>query len=197
VVQTYFQNWLSVYSNQADVALPGNTGLRSPTAEAAVTSSSGDNNGFESNPTYAFAYDASYAEDVDSGTAGSQDCASIDRDRHLFYNYGFTIPSGSTINGIEVRLDSSVDSTSGSPKMCVVLSWEDGYQTDPPKTTANLTTSEQTYTLGSSSDDWGWTWSPEDLSDANFRLEITDIASDTSTDFRLDWVAVRVTYTPP
>ncbi|MCJ7509915.1 MAG: hypothetical protein MUP14_03390 [Dehalococcoidia bacterium] len=108
VLQTYFQSWLSVYSNEANAAVPANTGWRSPTAEAAVTSSSGDNNGFELTPTNAFADGGSYAEDVDSGTASSQDCASTGRDRHRFYDYGFTIPSGQTINGIEVRLDAWV-----------------------------------------------------------------------------------------
>jgi len=198
VLQTYFQSWLSVYSNEANAALPTDTGWRSPTAQAAVTSNSGDNNGFELNPTNAFADGPNYAEDVDSGTFDSQDCDSIFRDRHRFYDYGFTIPSGSTINGIEVRLDAWVYLiTTGDPKMCVVLSWNGGTTWTSAKITPNLTTSEQTYTLGSASDTWGRTWSSGDFSNANFRLRITDIASSTTRNFRLDWVPVRVTYTPP
>lgn len=198
VLQTYFQSWLSVYSNEANAAVPTNTGWRSPTVQAAVTSGSGDNNGFQTNPTNAFADGGSYAEDVDSGTASSQDCASTGRDRHLFYDYGFTIPGGQTINGIEVRLDAWVYLiTTGSPKMCVQLSWDGGTTWTAAKTTANLTTSEQTYTLGSTSDTWGRTWSSTDFSNANFRLRITNIASSTLRNFRLDWVPVRVTYTPP
>ena len=198
VLETYFQSWLSVYSNEANAALPTDAGWRSPTAQAAVTSNSGDNNGFELNPTNAFADGPNYAEDVDSGTFDSQDCDSIFRDRHRFYDYGFTIPSGSTINGIEVRLDAWVYLiTTGDPKMCVVLSWNGGTTWTSAKITPNLTTSEQTYTLGSASDTWGRTWSSGDFSNANFRLRITDIASSTTRNFRLDWVPVRVTYTPP
>jgi hypothetical protein len=34
------------------------------------------------------------------------------------------------------------------------------------------------------------------LSDLNFRVRVIDVSSSTSRDFSLDWVAVRVTYTP-
>ncbi|MCJ7509914.1 MAG: hypothetical protein MUP14_03385, partial [Dehalococcoidia bacterium] len=81
--------------------------------------------------------------------------------------------------------------------MCVDLSWDGGTTWTAAKTTANLTTSQQTYTLGSVSDNWGHTWSSTEFSNANFRLRITDIASSTTRNFRLDWVAVQVTYTPP
>jgi hypothetical protein len=194
VLQTFFQNWLSVYSNEANAAVPA---WCSPAAQAAVTSWAGDNNGFEINATGALADGGAYAEDVDSGTVSTQYCLSIGRDMHLFYNYGFNIPGGRTINGIEVRLDAWADPTTGNPKMCVQLSWDGGTTWTSAKTTANLTTSEQTYTLGSTSDTWGRTWSSTEFSNANFRLRITNVASDTSTDYRLDWVPVRVTYTPP
>ncbi len=197
VVLSIYQLWSSVYSNEANAAVPANTGWLSPTAQAAVTSNAGDNNGFESNPTNAFADGGGYAEDVDSGTGSSQGCTSILRDSHLFYNYGFTIPSGQTINGIEVRLDAWADTASFSPKTCVQLSWDGGTTWTTAKITTNLTTSEQTYTLGSTTDAWGHTWSSTDFSNANFRVRITNVASDTLTDFRLDWVPVRVTYTPP
>ncbi len=197
VLRSYYQSWLSVYSNEANAAVSTNTGWRSPTAQAAVTSYAGDNNGFESNPTNAYADGGGYAQDANSGTGSSQDCASIFRDRHRFYNYSFTIPSGQTINGIEVRVDGWADSTSGNPKMCVELSWDGGTTWTAAKTTTNLTTGEQTYILGSASDTWGRTWNATQFSNANFRLRITNVASNTSTAFRLDWVPVRVTYTPP
>jgi hypothetical protein len=134
---------------------------------------------------------------VNSGTSGSQSCASTARDRHRFYNYGFTIPSGSTIDGIEVRLDAWVDLGIDNPKMCVELSWDGGTTWTSAKTTANLTASQQTYTLGSVSDNWGRPGSSTDFSDANFRLRITNIADSAVRRFRLDWVPVQVKYTPP
>jgi len=65
------------------------------------------------------------------------------------------------------------------------------------KTTTNLTNSQQTYFLGSSSGDWGRTWSSTEFSDVNFRLRITNIADSAVRRFRLDWVPVQVKYTPP
>jgi hypothetical protein len=200
VLQTYFSNWTSVYSMEANDEVPLTTGWRSPTAEAAVTSNSGDNNGFQSNPTYAFAADGSYAEDASSGTAGSQDCTSTARDRHLFYTYGFDIPINATIEGIAVRLDAWADSSTDSPKMCVQLSWDGGTTwttATPDKTTEVLYPFGWTWYLGSTTDTWGHTWTSTQLSDTFFRLRITNIADSALRSFRLDWVSVNVTYTPP
>lgn len=171
-----------------------NTGLRDPTAQAATTSSAGDNNGFGTNPTNAFANDGVFAVDTDSGSSSSTSCTSSSRDKHRFYDYGFVIPSGSTIKGIEVRLDAKVDSTSSSPAMCVQLSWDGGSSWTSTKTASLTTTSEATYTLGSATDTWGRTWSDSNLSNANFRLRIINVADSTSRDFSLDWVAVQVHY---
>ena len=198
VLQSYYQNWLSVYSNEANAAVPLNTGWRSPTAQAAVTSGSGDNNGFELNPTNAFADGGGYAEDVNSGTNTTTACDNTGKDRHVFYNYGFTIPDGQTIDGIEVRLDAWIDGGSATTRyMCVELSWDGGTTWTAAKTTATLTTSETTYVLGSATDTWGRTWGSADFSDANFRLRITNVAPNNTRDFRLDWVPVQATYTPP
>jgi len=191
-------NWLSLNSNEANAAVPLNTGFLSCTANAAVTTSSGDNNGFQTNPGNACANDGAFAEDLNGGTANSTSCTSTARDRHLFYNYGFSIPAGQTINGIEVRLDAWADSTSGNPAMCVELSWDGGTSWTAAKTSPNLTTAEATYILGSATDTWGRTWSSStDFTNANFRVRITDVATSTARDFRLDWVAVQVTYSPP
>jgi hypothetical protein len=175
---------------------PVNTGLLSPTSSAAVTSGSGDNNGYQLNPSNAFANDGLFAVDTNSGTNNQTSCTSTRKDRHTFFNYGFSIPAGATIAGIEVRLDGRADSTTGSPRFCIQLSWNGGASWTAAKTTSTLTTSEATYLLGGAADTWGRTWSGGDFTDGNFRVRITDIASSTSRDFSLDWVAVQVTYTP-
>ena len=172
------------------------TSFQSPTANAAVTTGSGDNNGYEVNPANAGADDGLYAVDNNSGTGTSASCASNKKDRHRFYNYGFSIPGGATITGIEVRLNARVDSTSGSPKICVELSWDGGTTWTAAKSAGTLTTSEGAYTLGGAADTWGRAWSSGDFSDANFRVRLTDVASSTTRDFSLDWVAVRVRYQP-
>jgi len=170
----------------------GNTGLRSPTANAA--DSGGDGNGFESNPANALADDSASAVDSNSGTVSSTSCTSKGRDRHRFYNYGITIPSGATVAGIEVRLDARVDSTSGSPRMCVELSWDGGLSWTAPLATPTLSTTMTTRTLGGAANPWGRMWTASELSDANFRVRVTNTANSTSRDFSLDWIAVRVTH---
>ena len=199
VLRSFFNNWESGNSNEASATKTDNTstGFHSPNAEAAVTSASGDNNGFEINPLQAFGNSPLYAEDIDSGSGTGTSCSGSDKDRHLFYDYGFTIPSGSTIEGIEVRLDAWADSTSGSPFMCVELSWDGGTTWTAVKTTPTLATSEGTFILGSAGDSWSRSWSAGDFSDTNFRVRVTNVASSISRDFRLDWVPVQLTYTPP
>ena len=169
-----------------------NTGLRSPMANAA--DAGGDGNGFESNPANAQAADSVSAVDNNSGTVSSTSCSSTGRDRHRFSNYGITIPAGAAVAGIEVRLDARVDSTAGSPRMCVELSWDGGVSWTAPLATPTLSTSMTTRILGGAANTWGRTWTASELSDANFRVRVTNVANSTSRDFSLDWIAVRVTH---
>jgi hypothetical protein len=187
-------------SNPANVSVtvtaqPSSTGFTGPTANAPVTSGAGDNNGFQTSAANAHANDGVFAVDTNSGTGSSTSCTSSQKDKHVFRDYNFSIPA-STIKGIEVRLDARVDSTSGSPKFCVEISWNGGATWTTAKSTPTLTTSEATYVLGSATDLWGRTWGNGEFSNANFRVRLTSMASSTSRDFSLDWVAVNVTYQP-
>lgn len=175
-------------------AAAANTGWLSPTANAAVTSNAGDNNGFEVSAANAGADDNLYAVDNNSGTNTSTSCTANQKDKHRFYNYGINIPGGSTIQGIEVQLNAKVDSTSGSPRFCVQLSWDGGVTWTATKSTATLSTTETANILGSPADTWGRTWSVGELGNTSFRVRIINVASNTSRDFSLDWVAVRVSY---
>lgn len=163
--------------------MAADTGLKSPSANAADTG--GDNNGFEVNPTNAYADAGGYAENV-NGAA----------DRHRYYNYGISVPAGSTINGIEVRLDWWLDSKTGTNSMDVQLSWDGGTSWTSTKRDSTESTSEHSKTLGSSTDKWGRTaWTTSELSDSNFRVRLICNSTDANRDFRLDWVAVKVYYT--
>ena len=121
--------------------------------------------------------------------------AAADTTRRAFVRYDLpSIPAGATIKGIEVRLDAKVDSTSGSPKLCVQLSSDGGSSWTTAKSTPGLTTSEATYVLGSASDLWGRTWLNGSFANSSFRVRVISVASSTSRDFSLDWVAVNVHY---
>jgi carboxypeptidase T len=179
-----------------EYCVASSTGFRNPTAQAAVTSGSGDNNGFQTNAANALADDGLYAVDTNSGTGTSTSCTSSAKDRHTFSNYGFTIPAGSTIQGIEVKLNSRVDSTTGSPRFCVQLSWNGGASWTTAVTSATLSTAETMYTLGGVTNTWGRAWTNTDFNDANFRVRLVMVASSTSRDYSLDWVGVQVRHTP-
>lgn len=170
-----------------------NTGWLNCAAQAAVTSSSGDNNGFETSPANGCGNNSADAGDINSGTGTSTSCSSTAKDRHRFYNFGISIPSGHTVDGIQVMLeDARVDANSGTRYMCVELSWDGGVTWTSAQTTSSLSTSRSDYTLGSSTNTWGHTWSASDLSNANFRVRVTNVDSSTSRDFYLDAVQVRV-----
>jgi hypothetical protein len=174
---------------------PPPAGFAGPTANAA--DSGGDGNGFESAPSNAHTLDAVTASDINSGSGTGTSCTSTGKDRHRFFNYGFAIPSASSITGIEVRLDARADSTSGAPKMCVQLSWDGGTTWTAAKSTATLATSVGAFSLGSANDTWGRTWSAANLADASFRVRVINVSSSTSRDFFLDWVGVRAHSTVP
>ena len=135
-----------------------------------------------------------FAVDNNSGTNSNTSCTNTGKDKHLFYNFNMNLSGTATVQGIEVRLDGRADSSSGSPKFCVQLSWNGGASWTAAKSTATLGTTVQPFMLGSATDGWGRTWIPGDLSNTNLRVRVIDVASSTARDFSLDLVAVRVTY---
>lgn len=190
-VNKIYKYW-TFFDTKMYAAINGlDTGFLSPAANAA--DSGGDGNGYETNPTRAYSANSSYATDSNSGNGTSTNCAGADKDKHRFYNYGFSLPTDTTVNGIEVRVDGKVDSTANSPQMCVQLSWDGGTTWTTAKTTSTLTTSNATYILGGTADTWGHTWSDVDFTNTNFRVRVIDIASGSRT-FSLDWVGVKVHY---
>ena len=178
------------------VIVADNTGFRSPTVQSAANSE-GDGNGFHLNPTRAFAdnpNNSSFAEDRDSGQGTGTSCTSSGKDSHRYYGYGVTLPAGAAVTGIEVRLDAWANAPAGNnPKMCVQLSSNNGSSWTTAKPTPSLTTGQQTYLLGGAADDWGRTWTSAQVG-STFQVRITNVSSLTTTDFFLDWVAVKVHY---
>ena len=160
------------------------TDYKSPTAEEA-DEDEGDEDGLDTSPGNAFADGGGVATNV--GGVG---------DRHLFYNYDFDIPEGSTINGIEVRADWYLDSTSGVNSLDVELSRNGGGDWTDAKTDATETDEEHVASLGGATDTWGWDWSADEFSNDNFRVRVTMNLSSSNRDFYLDWIPVRVYYSP-
>ncbi len=170
------------------------TGYLSPSGQAAQTSTAGDNNGYETSPGNAFVDDGIVATDLNSGTNKNSSCTNNGKDKHHFFNYNFNLPPTAVVQGIQVRLDARADSASNNPKICVQISWDGGTTWTTAKQTTSLTTTEATYTLGSTSDLWGRTWALSNFSNANFRVRVIDVAGNVNRDFFLDYIAVNVTY---
>jgi hypothetical protein len=186
----------AVIGKTAQYCTASSTGYKSASAQAAVTSGSGDNNGFQTSAASMLVDDGVFAVDTNSGTGTSTSCTSTSKDRHVLSNFGFSVPGGSSIQGIEVKLNSRVDSTSGTPRFCVQLSWNGGASWTTAITSGTLSTAETIYIVGGVSNTWGRTWTNTDFNDANFRVRLVMVASNTSRDFSLDWVGVQVRYTP-
>ncbi len=167
------------------------TGFLSPTAEDATTG--GDGDGLELYPLNALNDGISFAENRNG--AG---------DRHIYYNYGITIPVNTTITGIEVRLDwwlpadeeNHDTAVEGENSITVEISWNGGANWVSKISNDESTHSYHTDTVGSSSDLWGRSWVANDFSNNNFRVRLTmnctGAPSCAGRDYALDWVSVRV-----
>jgi hypothetical protein len=173
---------------------PFSTGLKACSLNYA--DAGGDGNGFERSSGSACSNDSGTARDTNSGTSSASSCTSGDKDRHVFYGFGLNVPTDTYIQGIEVRTDARVDSSSGAPKLCVELSWDGGSSWTTPILSQDLTTTEQTLFLGGSNYLWGEPWAPSQVNGNNLRVRVTMVATSISRDFYLDYVAVNVTYAP-
>jgi hypothetical protein len=162
-------------------------------ATTSIAGAGGDGNGFETNRTNLWgAPDGIVASDGSSGSANSTSCTSPARDSEVASGNSLGT-LGSTILGIQVRLTGRISVANKAPKFCVQLSWDGGSSWTAARSTSNLTTSLATYTLGSTSDTWGRTWSAADFG-ANFRVRVIDVGNATSRTYSLDAVGVAVTY---
>jgi hypothetical protein len=203
VVRALYQNWESANSNQVSATTTSAITLPFVGCAANAADTGGDGNGFQGSPGNACADDGAVANDSNSGTNLLGDCTSTGKDRHLFWNYSLNLPGTvSAINGIEVRVDGFISNNSGTYNgYCVQLSWDAGTSwttlTATGPRTAVLTTGELAYVVGGSSDTWGHTWTTSELSNANFRVRLVTVTTgNNSQDPRVDFVGVRVTYTP-
>jgi hypothetical protein len=201
---TTFEGWSSAASNEASavVSLATSTAYVPCVTTAADTFGAGDNNGYEANPSQACADDSVFAKDTNSGSGGTQSCGTgstpaTNKDRHKFYGFALGIPAVvASIDGISLRTDLKLDSTSGTHNLCAQLSWNSGLSWTSLKVQPVTSAGETTYTFGSTSDTWGRSWTASQLSGSNFRVRIIDASTAAGRDFSLDYVAVSVTYTP-
>jgi hypothetical protein len=138
----------------------------------------GDGNVFTSNNSYAVFDSQSDEMDVD--------------------DFGFSIPTGATINGIEVAIEGN---RTDPRTVDVMLSWDNGSSWTTGSGTGmknfggTFTTLDKTVILGGPSDTWNHTWAPSDFSDANFRMLLDAVSSGPGDTLSVDQIQVKVHYT--
>lgn len=200
VLQSVFQNWRSVNSNQASATISlGSTptGFKVCTTTSNAADTGGDGNGYEVTPANACTVDGAVATDASTGTNTNLVCTDAGKDRHRFWDFSLGVPSTvSAVGGIQVRTDVGLNNNAGNSAICAQLSWDAGTTWTAAKSVTVANVGVTTFTLGATNDTWGRTWLGSDFSNANFRVRLIDMSDRTTKDFRLDGLAVQVTYTP-
>ena len=201
VLRSYYQNWRSVNSNESNVTISlgsVSTGPKACAAGASTADTGGDGNGYETATANACADDATMATDASTGTAArSTVCTNAANDRHRFRDFTLGLPGSVTlVNGIQVRADVGMNNNGGTSQLCVELSWDGGTSWTTAKVLTLSGAAEATYLYGGASDTWGRAWTAPELTNATFRVRLTDATNQPNKDYRLDFLAVQVTYTP-
>lgn len=115
-------------------------------------------------------------------------------------NFGFSIPTGATIDGITVEIERYKSAGSG---ICVdneikIVKADGTIGTTNKASGTNWTTSESFFTYGGASDLWGETWTAADINDADFgiviRITLT-MSAESSVNADVDSVRITINYT--
>ncbi|KPJ71744.1 hypothetical protein AMJ50_00130, partial [Parcubacteria bacterium DG_74_3] len=111
---------------------------------------------------------------------------------HIWYNYGFSL-TGASITKVEVGLEAFGPNSSNY--MTVACSWNGEASWTSEKSHFQPSTDPDVPTYIDLTD--GRTWTPDELSNANFRVRVTEIDPQSPTALYIDWIPVRVTYSTP
>jgi len=138
-------------------------------------------------------------------TSNNLDARGQNNDDQAYGGFGGSIPSNATVNGITINLEGDRDecASGDNPRFRVQLSTPSlvgdptglGSFTSTTQTTTNLGAGDSIRTLGGSSDMWGLSYTPTQLS--NLWVMITILCGSSNDDIKLDHFTVEVTYTMP
>jgi len=117
-------------------------------------------------------------------------------------NYGFTIPAGATILGIEIHVERRSSSTAngGSDDAGMRLVKGGVIEATDRGTNTDYTTADFVETHGSPSDLWGTTWTPAEINAANFGAAFAATkpsGAGAAHTVSVDHMAITVYYTMP
>ena len=109
-------------------------------------------------------------------------------------SFGFSIPTGSTIDGIEVHVTGYSTGGNAPRRRLSTFLTKDASTQDGSDHTIDFTTSNATYTIGSSTDLHGTTWTPAQINSANFGLIMNPNVQEVYDRF-VDYVEITIHYT--
>ena len=150
------------------------TGFKNPTAIATPNEWLNPSNAFSSNDAYT---NNDFEDAFEQG----------------YITFTFGLPSGATIDGIEVQVEAR-EGTDPTSKAGILLSWNAGTNYTARKDTPGLSGTDAYYTLGGSTDTWGRTWIDTELNDTNFKLKLYAV-SPGFEEILVDHIQVKVYYT--
>ena len=154
-----------------------NTTYTDPTSNGTGSNFTSPTNAFTSDDAYAVGLDT-YVLDVD--------------------NFGFSLPTGSVLDGIQVRIEWNV--SSGTFNLgCQLLDATGSPVGDTETTADNSSTTDITSTLGSVRSTWNTTLAKADIEDVDFgvRCTATKVSGIISSQVNVDNIDIDVTYTKP
>ena len=133
----------------------------------------------------------------DNFYAGCSNVGSIFSNYLKVTNFGFSIPSGSTIDGIEVTIERScVPNGAVDSHVKIVKGGTIGSTNKASATT--WTTSDVIATYGNASDLWGESWSYSDINDSTFGIALAadhTAFSKSGHTLAVDHITIKIYYT--
>jgi hypothetical protein len=199
-LSTYIQGWTSPTTAPISAAVTTSisTGAKPCLAASNAADTGGNGNGYETIAGNACASDGAVAVDANTGIAGrSTSCTNAANDRHRFWGYAFGLAGTVTsVDGITVRADVGMNNNGGTSMFCVQLSWDGGTTWTTSKSVTLSGAAVATYTMGAATDTWGHSWTAAQTSTTDFRVRVIDATGNPNKDYRLDYLAVTVQYTP-
>lgn len=141
---------------------------------------------------------------ADDGTTASITAATYDTpdisQLLVASNFGFTVPSGATINGITVEIDRNNAAGAASDNRVQLgkgTAFANLVGTNKADTATDWPAALATVSYGGAADLWGTTWTDSEVNASSFAVFLSVQADAANTDIAVDFIRVTVTYTPP
>ncbi len=110
--------------------------------------------------------------------------------------FGLDVPSGATVDGLEVRVERSTDDPDNSSTIGVELSWNAGSSVTATGYSVSFTSgSDINSSFGGASNTWGRTWTDTEVNNANFRVRVRGNSSIGGSTILVDQVRAGASYT--